>query len=521
VNYSWTRYVYDTMSTDAFSLPDDTALCHELIRQQADTIRQSQRKIEQLEHYLKQLLRRQFGPRRERLDPDQLALFDAGIVEPVAEDTVETEESSKSQRRRGGGRRPLPKELPRKRIEYQLPEAELPCPECGQRRQKIGEEVSEQLEFVPASLHVIQHVRFKYACRCCQEHVAVAGKPAQPIDRGLPGPGLLAHTITSKYSDHLPLYRLEDIFARHGMELSRSTMCSWMRQSADLLWPLYELMVSRVLASKIIWTDDTPVPVLDRTLPKTRQGRFWVYAGDDRHPYSVYDYTASRNRDGPEQFLKGFRGFLQADAFSGYDRLCSGPGVTEVACWAHARRKFYDARTTAPELAHEVLARIGQLYELERHAKELSSNERCALRQCESTRLLNCLGDLLLNQKPRVLPKSPLGQAISYALANWRALCRYVEDGDLSIDNNLSERALRAQAVGRKNWLFVGSDNGGRTAAVLFSMTASCKRHGIDPFRYLADVLERLPTTPPNRLPQLLPDVWFETHPHATRKRAA
>ena len=509
------------MSTDAFPLPDDTALCHELIRQQADTIRQSQRKIEQLEHYLEQLLRRQFGPRRERLDPNQLALFDAGVAESAAEATVEPEAAEGSPRRRGGGRRPLPKELPRQRIEYQLPEAELPCPECGQRRQKIGEDVSEQLEFVPASLHVIQHVRFKYACRHCQEHVAVAGKPAQPIERGLPGPGLLAHTITSKYSDHLPLYRLEDIFARHGMELSRSTMCAWMRQSADLLRPLYELMVSRVLASKIIWTDDTPVPVLDRTLPKTRQGRFWVYAGDARHPYSVYDYTASRNRDGPEQFLKGFRGYLQADAFSGYDRLCAGPGVTEVACWAHARRKFFDARTTAPELAHEALARIGQLYDLERRAKERSAAERYALRQRESAALLNSLGDWLLDQKLRVLPKSPVGQAISYALGNWQALCRYVEDGDLSIDNNLSERALRAQAVGRKNWLFVGSDNGGRTAAVLFSMTASCKRHGIDPFRYLADVLRQLPTTPRNGLTELLPDVWFATHPQAARKRAA
>ncbi len=509
------------MSTDAFPLPDDTALCHELIRQQADTIRESQRKIEQLQHYLEQLLRRQFGPRRERLDPNQFALFEAVVDEPAAVDHVESEEVLASPRHRGGGRRPLPKELPRQRVEYQLPDAELPCPECGERRQTIGEEVSEQLEFVPASLQVIQHVRFKYACRRCQEHVAVAGKPAQPIERGLPGPGLLAHTITSKYSDHLPLYRLEVIFARHGIELSRSTMCAWMRQSADLLRPLYELMVSRVLASKIIWTDDTPVPVLDRTLPKTRQGRFWVYAGDDRHPYSVYDYTASRNRDGPEQFLKGFRGYLQADAFSGYDRLCAGPCVRAVACWAHARRKFYDARTTAPEPAHEALARIGQLYELERQAKELSPADRCALRQRESIALLNSLGDWLLDQKLPVLPKSPLGQAISYALANWQALCHYPEDGDLTIDNNLSERALRAQAVGRKNWLFVGSDNGGRTAAVLFSMTASCKRHGIDPFRYLADVLQRLPTTPPDRLAELLPDIWFQTHPHAARKRAA
>jgi transposase len=512
------------MSTDASPLPDDVALCHELIRQQADTIRLSQRKIEQLEHYLEQLLRRQFGPRRERLDPRQLALFEAAFEEGAEEEScgqVESKVEPATSQRKGGGRRRLPADLPRQRVEHQLPEAGLPCPECGEQRHKIGEEISEQLEFVPASLHVIQHVRFKYACRSCQEHVIMAGKPAQPIDRGLPGPGLLAYTITSKYSDHLPLYRLEDIFARHGVELSRSTMCAWMRRSAELLRPLYNLMVARVLASKIIWTDDTPVPVLDRTLPKTRQGRFWVYAGDDRHPYSVYDYTASRSRDGPEHFLKGFQGYLQADAFAGYDRLCAGPGVTEVACWAHARRKFYDARTTAPVLAHEALARIGQLYDVERRAKEWSAVDRGALRQRESVALLNSFGDWLVEQKLRVLPKSPGGQAISYALANWQALCRYPEDGELSIDNNLSERALRAQAVGRKNWLFVGSDNGGRTAAVLFSMTASCKRHGIDPFRYLADVLRRLPTTATDHVAELLPDIWSQTHPNAARKRAA
>lgn len=512
------------MSTDALSLPDDMALCHEMLRQQADTIRHAQRRIEQLEHYLQQLLRRQYGPQRERFDPNQLQLFeDEGPPDPVEQEreAPDDEEEPRPSRRRGGGRRPLPRELPRKRVEYELPQDELPCPECGELRQKIGEEVSEQLEFVPAVLHVIQHVRFKYACRSCQEHVATAPKPPQPIERGLPGPGLLAYTITSKYGDHLPLYRLEDIFARHGVELARSTMCVWMRRCAELLQPLYELMVARVLQSKVVWTDDTPVPVLDRTLPKTRTGRFWVYAGDDRNPYSVYDYSANRSRDGPEKFLKGFHGYLQADAFAGYDRICAGPDVTEVACWAHARRKFYQARTTAPELAHEALARIGQLYGVERQAKELASEERCAIRQRESLPMLNSLGDWLQEQKRRVLPKSPFGQAASYALSNWQALCRYIEDEDLSIDNNLSERSLRAQAIGRKNWLFVGSDNGGRTAAVLFSMTASCKRLGIDPFAYLRDVLDRLPTTPVQNLPDLLPDTWFVANPRARRKNAA
>ena len=512
------------MSKEADHLPDDVTLLKQMVREQAETIRQSQQRIEKLEHYLEVVLRRQYGPRSERIDPDQLQLFAGDAVteesEDVPEEDAEDEEPAERQRRHGG-RRKLPAELPRQRIEYELPDDQLPCPHCAELRRKIGEDVSEQLEFIPASLHVIQHVRFKYACRACQEQVVVAGKPAQPIEKGLPGPGLLAYTTTSKYSDHLPLYRLEDILARHGVELSRSTLCGWMARSAELLKPLYELMVKRVLQSKVIHTDDTPVPVLDPNLPKTRTGRFWVYAGDHRNPYSVYDFTASRRRDGPELFLKGFRGYLQADAYAGYDRLCAGPDVIEVACWAHTRRKFYESRTTSPEIAHQALVRIRQLYGIERRTKEFAAEERQRIRQAESLPLLDSFGEWLEEQSLRVLPKSPIGKAISYALSNWQALIRYTEDGDLAIDNNLSERTLRAQAIGRKNWLFVGSDNGGHTAAVLFSMTASCKRHDIDPFAWLRDVLGRLPTQPADRLEELLPDVWFADHPEARRKRAA
>jgi hypothetical protein len=283
-----------------------------------------------------------------------------------------------------------------------------------------------------------------YACRACQEHVTIAAKPPQPIDKGLPGPGLLAQTITSKYGDHLPLYRLEDIFARHGVELSRATLCGWMASCAELLKPLYDEMVKRVLISRVIHTDDTTVPVLDPTLPQTRTGRFWVYIGDARNPYVVYDYTPRRTRDGPEEFLEGFRGYLQADAFSGYDRLCAGPDVIEVACWAHVRRKFFEARTSAPVLAHTALARIKQLYAVEHAAEGLSAEDRCALRQRDAVPLLTAFADWLTEQGRLVLPKSPIGQAIAYAQSNWAALQRYTENGDLSIDNNLAERMLRA-----------------------------------------------------------------------------
>ena len=506
-------------------LPDDLALCHEIIRQQADTIEESRRRIEQLEHQIEQLLRRHYGPRRESVDPVQLRLFadDAtgDLVEDAPEEPSEAEDASPKRRWRRRGRQRLPEHLPRQRIEYELSAEELPCPDCGHLRVKIGEEVSEQLEYIPASMQVLQHVRFRYACRACQEHVAIADKPPQPIDKGLPGPGLLAQTITSKYADHLPLYRLEDIFARHGVELSRATLCGWMASCADLLTPLFDLMVERVLLSAVIHTDDTTVPVWDPTLPKTRTGRFWVYVGDARNPYVVYDYTPRRTRDGPERFLKGFRGYLQADAFSGYDRICAGSGVNEVACWAHVRRKFFESRTSAPVLAHAALARIRQLYKIETSAEAFSAEDRRALRQRDSVPLLVAFGDWLTEQHRHALPKSPIGQAVAYAQSNWAALCRYPEHGELSIDNNLAERMLRAQALGRKNWTFLGSDRGGRTAAVLYSFTGTCRHHDIDPFAYLADILRRLPSHPAQQLDELLPDVWFGSHPSARRKKAA
>ena len=351
--------------------------------------------------------------------------------------------------------------------------------------------------------------------------MAIAAKPPQPIDKGLPGPGLLAQVITSKYGDHTPLYRQEDILARHGVTLSRATLCGWMARAAERLTPLYELMIERVQSSKIIWTDDTTVPVWDPTLPATRTGRFWVYIGDDRNPFCTYDFTPRHTRDGPERFLSNFRGYLQADAFTGYDRLCAGPDVIRVACWAHARRKFYECRTTAPVLAHEALARIRQLYRIETGCRALPADERQAIRERDAVPLLEAFEAWLDEQSRQVLPKSPLGKAIAYARNQWPDLQTYTRDGALSIDNNLAERTLRAQAIGRKNYLFVGSDRGGRTAAILYSVVGSCTRLDGDPFAYLKDVLERLPTQPAERLGELLPDAWFAAHPNVRRKIAS
>jgi transposase len=503
-------------------LPDDPELLRAVATQQQATIEAQQRELEQLKHYVAQLLRRRYGPRSEKLDPAQLALFEASAEADQKESqaaSAHAETAVRAHTRRGGGRNEFPADLPRKRVEYPLPPEQLACPCCGQERTKFGEEVSEQLEFIPASLLVIEHVRFKYACRHCQEQVAVAEKPPQPIEKGIPGPGLLAATITGKYCDHLPLYRLEDIFARYGVELSRATMCGWLRQSAELVLPLYDFMKRRVLASRVIHTDDTPVEVLDPNLPHTRTGRFWAYVGDRRNPYVVYDYTPSRKRDGPVEFLQDYQGYLQADAFGGYDGIYTGSGgkIIEVGCWAHARRKFFEAKETAPAPAHEALARIGQLYTLERQAQEaqLAPEHIQSLRQEKSLPLLLSFRPWLDALREKTLPKSPIGTAARYALNNWTALIRYCEDGELAIDNNLAERAVKPCAIGRKNWIFCGSDGGGRTAAILFSLTGSAKRQDLDPFAWLRDVLDRLPllraagdSIPDELLHPLLPDAW-------------
>lgn len=519
------------MSMDATSLPNDPALLQELVLrldaqrdQHLSTIDSLTSKLAQLEHYIAQLVRARFGPRSEKLDPNQLSLFEllageepAQLSAPIVETPVE------ARVRRGGGRSALPADLPRERIEHDLDEQEKCCPGCGELRQRIGSETSEQLEYVPAQLKVVEHVRWKYACRACQEHVAIAAPAIKPIAGGLPGPGLLAQLVVGKFSDHLPLYRLEDIFARAGMELPRSTLCRWARNVADLLEPLYALMVGRVRSSQVIHTDDTPVPVLDPTLGHTRTGRFWVYCGDRKNPYSVYDYTPSRKRDGPLTFLGDYQGYLQADAFAGYDGIYAAGSVKQVLCWAHARRKFFEAKETKPREAHEALAWIARLYEIEREAKSAADEQRRALRQARAVPLLAQFREWLLSLTGAVLPKSPMGQAVHYVLPRWEGFVRYCEDGALAIDNNLSERTLRPCAIGRKNWLFLGNDRGGRTAAILLSFVASCKANQVEPWAYMRAMISKISEESRGAplssatLAEALPDAWLTTHPELYR----
>jgi transposase len=467
------------------------------------------------------LLRRYvFGPRRERLvdDPGQGHLFDLhdAAIEPVNStppepDTAATGASTRAARPRG---RNSLDHLPHIRVEHDLPETEKTCSCCGGMKQRIGEDLSRELEFIPAKLAVRVHVLPKYACPKCRDGVASPPVPPKPVPGGIAGAGLVSFVLVSKFADHLPLYRLEDILFRHGVSLLRSTLCDWVRNAAMVLAPLAELQRTRVLQSDLIWTDDTHVTVLsDKTSGSTR-ARFWAYISEGAAPYSVYDFTMSRARDGPAAFLKDYRGFLQADAYGGYDGIFLGSDgtIVEVACWAHARRKFYDARPNAPREANQILEWIRQLYDVEDRARDFTAVDRQVLRQRESVLILDRIETYLDELSPRVLPKSALGKALTYARNQRAALRRYVTDGRLTIDNNVSERTLRLQAIGRKNWEFLGSEEAGPRAAVLFTILAGAKRHRLEPWAYLRDVLLRLSAGEMD-LEALLPDRWAATHP--------
>jgi transposase len=486
---------------------------------------QLQEKHAELAETLALLRRYVFGPRRERLhdDPGQGHLFDLHdtVLEIEASTPAELDAAGPGERPRTArprGRNSLD-HLPHNRIEHDLPEAEKTCPCCGGAKHRIGEDLSRELEFTPAKLEVNVHVLPKYACPKCRDGVASPPVPPKPIPGGIAGPGLVAYVLVGKFSDHLPLYRLEDILTRHGVHLSRSTLCDWVRNAADLLGPLAELQKTRVLQSPVVWTDDTHVLVLGGAKPGSTKGRFWPYIGDAEHPYSVYDFTMSRARDGPARFLADYHGFLQADAYGGYDGIFLGSNgrIVEVACWAHARRKFHEARSNAPREANQVLEWIGQLYDVEDRAGDMTAAERQSLRQRESVPILEGIERYLDELSVRALPKSALGKALTYARNQRAALRQYVNDGRLTIDNNISERTLRPQAIGRKNWEFLGSPEAGPRAAVLFTILAGAKRHRLEPWAYVRDVLLRL-SVGETDLEALLPDRWATDHPESVLK---
>jgi transposase len=472
-----------------------------------------------IEALLRELLDAKRNRKSEQLSADQLALFAAawqarqGEAEPPAPNDSDDDDATPSvgggsvPKKRTGGRQPLPRHLKRERIVHDLEEAEKHCATCQQDLRSIGEESSERYEYIPAQLTVIEDVCKKYACACT---VKTATKPSQPIEKSTAGASLLAQVIVAKTADHLPLHRQEKIFQRHGVEISRKTMCGWLAESANLLQALYQSAKGVLFQSKVIGTDDTGVKVLDVKLPFARTGRIWPYYGDKEHPVIVYDYTATRERAGPEKFLEGYRGYLQADAYGGYDAFFKNParGLIEVGCWAHARRYYYKALDSDQSHMGPALLLIGQLYRVEEQARGLSATDRLHLRQLHTRPILDKLHTYLEEIQVEVLPKSPAARAVRYTLKNWAALTRYCEDGDLAIDNNATERAIRGVAVGRNNWVFFGSDQGGNTAAVLRSFVASCQRVSVDPFAWFKDVLSRIADHPVTRLAELLPHNW-------------
>ncbi|MCP4308811.1 MAG: IS66 family transposase [Gammaproteobacteria bacterium] len=461
-----------------------------------------------------------FGRRRERFTEGegQGHLFDldppaADGSEDSATADEEAETEVKGHRRRKNRKIDWDK-LRQIHHEHDLSDEEKVCP-CGRTMDRIGEDVTRELEYVPPKLQAHIHVRPKYACRRCKDGVSAAVLPPRPIPGGIAGPGLITEVIVSKFGDHLPLYRLEDILTRYGVYISRSTMCDWVKSVAGLLRPLYDLQRELVLQSSVMWTDDTPITVLGG-LKGSFKGYFWIYIGDRQHSYSVYDFTTSRSRDGPASFLERYSGYLHADAYTGYDAMFSdiGSNVLEVACWSHARRKFFDAVSSNPREAHQVLEWIRQLYDIEDRAHDWSVDARRELRASEANPVLDKVETYLTELARRALPKTTLAKAATYARNQWEALRRYTDDGRLTIDNNVSERTLRHQAIGRKNWLFLGSEAAGPRAAVLYTILAGAKRHRIEPWAYVRDLLLRLNADDP-RLEEMLPDRWAATHPEA------
>jgi transposase len=499
----------DLNALDADALKALVIEKHALVIEKDAALTSKQNEIESLKLLIAKLQRMQFGTSSEKLarhiDQLELRLEDLETSE-AAKPSFSVRESVPASK---PARRPLSADLPRET--ETVPPKETACPDCGGTLNHLGEDVSEMLEFVPGRFKVIRTVRPKLACKRC-DAIVQAPAPHRPIDRGLAGPGLLAHVLVGKYSDHLPLYRQSEIYAREGVDLDRSTLAGWVGGASRAMEPLVDAIRQYVLDAMKIHADDIPVPVLAPGNGKTKTARLWTYVRDDRPAGSTeapavwFAYSPDRKSEHPANHLAMFRGRLQADAFPGFNRLYESGGIIEIACWAHVRRKFHDLyEAHASPIAKEALERIAALYGIEKEIRGRPPDERKQVRNQRARSLLEDLKRWFKECLTKLSKKSDVAVAIHYALGRWTPLLRYCDDGALEIDNNAAERALRAVALGRKNYLFAGSNAGGQRAAAMYTLIGSAKLNGIDPEAYMSHVLTRIADHPINRIKELLP----------------
>lgn len=509
-------------------LPDDVEALKSLVFEHRSSLEEhqsrlteKQKRIELLEEQLRLLTLKRFGTSSEKSDCQNELFNEAEFSESESVADADNEAATETityERKQRGKRRPLPEVLPRVRIEHDLPESEKVCP-CGCGLTEIGEDTSEQLDIIPAIIRVLVHARKKYACKACEATVKTAPLPAQPIPKSAASPGLLAHIAVAKYQDALPLHRQEQIFHRIGVDLPRNTLANWMMRGGELIEPLLAALNRQLLQGEFIQCDETPVQVLkEPDKPPDSQSYMWVRRGGERHrPIVLYNYAPSRAGKVASELLDGFQGYLQTDDYSGYHAVGRQPEVTQLGCWAHARRKFVEAqkatatkkkgklvpRTTKADMA---LNYIGKLYAIERQAKDASLEERQRLRQEKSGAILNQLRDWLDKTLHTTIPKGLLGKALGYLDSNWSKLTVYIENGDLPIDNNAAERAIRPFVMGRKNWLFSDTPRGAHGSAALYSLIETAKANELEPYDYLRDVFTRLPgATTSEQIDALLP----------------